>query len=34
MSRLSQGFIGEAKPEGCGTVKAFNEAKNYNGPYP
>ena len=34
--RLSEGTFGEAEPEGrtsgCATVKAFNEAENYNGP--
>ena len=33
---LSEGTFGEAEPEGrasgCATVKAFNEAENYNGP--
>ena len=34
--RLSEGTFGEAEPEGrtsgCATVRAFNEAENYNGP--
>ena len=36
--RLSEGTFGKAEPKGrtsgCATVKAFNEAENYNGPYP